>query len=191
MVAKRLLIVVLSVLCLLPLAACKRRVYVENCSTPNNVCVSGGVAISFSTADPFDAYRLVITREVDPNDLAYQGGAASGVVTVTLNNGSTVTYSDGLVYSSSESGAIPPVTSGYRVYAFVPADKAGLQAFIDRYKSQATSVDVDTVVALADISDGTQQSTPVDVQGKDRGTRDYIGTVSASLPRGDRGPIEY
>ncbi len=191
MAVRRVTTSVLLVLLAFSAAACKRRVYIENCSTPGSVCGAAGVTISFSTAEPFDASRLVVTREVDPGHLAYQGGAAIGVVSVTLNTGQTVSYSGGLVYSASWSGSFNPVTSGNRVYAFIPADRPGLQAFIDQYRSRAVSLDLDTVVAMGDVSDGSQTSTIIDAQGEDRGSRDYIGSVAAYLPRGDRGPIEY
>ena len=101
-------------------AACRRRVYVDNCTTPGNVCVSGGVIISFSTAPGYDASQFTITREAHPTELEYKGGAASYIVTVTLNNGATVSHSGLLVRNTAREPLFTPFTPGYRVYAFVP-----------------------------------------------------------------------
>ena len=190
MAIKKCVFVLSLALVLVSAAACRRRVWVSNCTTPGNICVSGGIGISFSTTPGYDASQFVITREASPTELSYQGGPATYTVTVRLNNGAVVAYQGYLVRNTSRESSFLPFTPGHRVYAFVPANPASLQAFINQYRSRAVSADVDTTVALVDISNGTDPSAEVDVQGESGGNRDYLGSIRAGLPRWREGPPE-
>lgn len=151
------------------------------------------MAVSFSTTPGYNANVTVITREPSPTELKYQNGLATYTLTVTLGNGSIVTHSGYLVHNTATDSSLLSYTPGHRVYTFVPSDLTSLQSFMDQYRASAVSADIDTTVALADISDGSDPSAVVDVQGEDSGATDYIGSITADLPhwREGGGPQQF
>jgi hypothetical protein len=62
--------------CSLLVVACTARPYVKGCSAAGEVCVEGGVGITFYAGGPsyVDASTLAMTREVDPLLVDYTGG---------------------------------------------------------------------------------------------------------------------
>lgn len=168
--------------CLVLLSSgCRKGAYLQPCG---NKCVRGGVWVSFSqSVSSVNAWSVYETREVDPNVYAHDPTRTPmGVVSVTLNNGSTVTYSGALVLDTSTS--VSPTTSGHSVLVYRPANPSGLQAFINQYKDQAVSVDIDTAIDLKDISNGAVESSVVDFKANYNGTLSYIGSMSSTPPSG-------
>lgn len=145
-------------------------------------CISVGGWISFSeNVGSISAYSFYETREVDPNVYAHDSSSTpTGTITVTLGSGATVTYSGNLYLDTSTT--VTPTTSGHTVLVYRPVDPSGLQSFIDQYKSQATSVDVNTTVKLVDVSGGSASSSVVDLKGNYDSSLNYLGSVNSTPP---------
>lgn len=162
-------------LCAFFTTACEVRWNFYRCG-PGSFDYCFTVSIIFDNPSDVSASSLVVTREADPAVFDYTGSVTpTGAVVVTLQDGTTRSWSGNLAYDSSESSAIGPATAGYRVFAFRPADPASLQQFIDMYKNLAQSVEVTTDVTLTELSDAL---TAVDAQGKRSSSVEYIGSVS-------------
>lgn len=129
------------------------------------------------------AQSVYETREVDPNLLANNSSYPhSGTVTLTLNDGSTVSYTQSLYYDSST--VVSPVTAGNVALVYRPVDPAALQSFLDQYEGQVASASTYTDVGLLDIS-GESTSTTVDVQAFANSDSTYVGTGSLTTTSGE------
>lgn len=129
------------------------------------------------------AQSVYETREVDPNLLANDSSYPhSGTLTLTLNDGSTVSYTQSLYYDSST--VVSPVTAGNVALVYRPVDPAALQDFLDRYDGQVASAYTQTDVGLLDVS-GEATSTAVDVQAFANSDRTYVGTGSLTTTSGE------
>lgn len=179
----RLLSVLTLVVLGLLASGCKKGVFLQPCHTTR--CIAGGVSIGFSeNIGSVSAWSLYETREVDPNIYAHDGTSTpTGTVKVALANGSSVTYTGPLYLDTST--YIAPTTAGHTVLVYRPADPNGLQAFIDQYKEQAISTEIDTLVKLADVSDGSISSSMIDFKANYSGNLEYIGSVRSSPPSSD------
>lgn len=144
--------------------------------------VKGTVEIEFENeTNSVSANSVFQTREVDPNVFTNDPNYThSGIVTLTLENGSTVSHSQNLYYDSGTS--VAPITSGHVALAYRPVNPSALQSFLDQYWSQTVSATVTAVVRLRDISDGTVSSTTVDVQASANAQTEYIGSSSVTPP---------
>lgn len=126
------------------------------------------------------------TREVDPNLYANDPDHPhSGTLTLTLDDGTTVSHSQGLYYDSTT--AVSPVTSGHEALAYRPVNPSALQSFLDQYWSRATSAKVTTRVGLQDLSTEST-STTVDIQASAHDQLQYVGT--GSVTTSGSGPLQ-
>lgn len=178
----RLLGFAILTLCGLLTAACDSSPYLSPCTTR---CVEGGIRVSFQqNLGSVSAWSLYETHEVDPNVYAHDSTSTpTGTMSVTLTNGSTVTYSGNLYLDTSTT--VTPTTSGYDVLVYRPVDPSGLQAFIDQYKDTADSVAITTKVRLKDISGGTVSSSVVDFKANYETNLEYVGSVNSVPPSYD------
>jgi hypothetical protein len=82
--------------------------------------------------------------------------------------------------SSRKSASITPASPGNAVYAFVPADVAGLQSFLNQYSSSTKEMDLYTRVQLRDVA-GSATSTIIEVQETHGTSPSYVGAVGLSV----------
>lgn len=159
---------------------CDSGTYLQPCHTTR--CVGGGIWISFSRGiSSVNAWSIYETREVDPNVYTHDSNSTpTGSITVTLGDGSTVTYSGNLYLDTGTT--VAPTTAGHTVLVYRPVDPSGLQAFIDQYKDQATSVDINSLINLKDISDGSVSASVVDFKTHYNSDLDYIGSANSTPP---------
>ena len=106
----------------------------------------------------------------------------SGTVILTLDDGTTVSYSGSLYYDSST--AVAPVNSGHVALAYRPSSPGALQSFLDQYWSRTVSGKVISTVGLRNIS-SESTSTTVEVQSSVDGQVEYLGTGSVTLSGGE------
>lgn len=133
------------------------------------------------------ANSIFETREVDPNVLANDGGYPhSGTVILTLDDGTTVSYSGSLYYDSNT--AVTPANSGHVALAYRPSNPVALQSFLDQYWSRAVTARVISTVGIRTVSSASTYTT-VDVQSSVDGQLQYIGTGSLTTPSGG-GPLQ-
>jgi hypothetical protein len=170
---------------------CSRGLAGWDCRSPSGAatrCV--GLRLTFKSSESFDAWSIFETREVDPAVYDHDPETTSvGTLKITLNTGAVVSHSQALYRDLGTT--VQPVTPGYRVLVYRPANPAALQNFINQYKAQAVSAEINTTVSLRDVSNGTVSSSVVDTQGRYNSSLEYIGSVVTEPPARERGPIEY
>lgn len=159
---------------------CDSGTYLQPCHTTR--CIGGGVWVSFShSISSVNAWSIYETREVDPDVYAHDSSSTpTGTITVTLNNGSTVNYSGNLYLDTGTS--VAPTRSGHTVLVYRPTDPSGLQAFIDQYKDQAASVNINSLIKLEDVSDGLVSSSVVDFKTHYNSALNYVGSANSTPP---------
>lgn len=185
-------LMVAALLVLLALTACISSGSIKIQKTPD-----GGITIEATAEgdgekeggdeDPPDANSIFETREVDASLLANNPGYPhSGTITLFLDDGTTVSHSQGLQYDSSTS--VAPVRSGHQALVYRSVNTAALQSFLDQYWHRTVSYRIDTVVGLQDIS-SSSETTIVDVQGSAESQLQYIGSGSLAT-EGGGGPFQ-
>lgn len=170
---------------------CSRGVAGWSCGSASHPTRCVGLRFTFGKAsESFDAWSIFETREVDPGVYDHDPGTTpTGTLKVALDTGAVVSHTQALYRDLSTT--VQPVTPGYRVLVYRPANPAALQNFINQYRSKAISTEINTTVSLRDVSNGTISSSVVDTQGRYNSTLDYIGSVVTEPPARERGPIEY
>lgn len=164
------------------MTGCKEDVTVNAYVVDGNMLVIE-VTITWERLEKTSAPSVYETREVDPDLLGNDPNYPHrGTVTLTLNDGSTVSYSQDLYYDSST--VVGAVTSGHTALAYRAVDPAGLQNFLDQYEGRVASVQTHSRVGLLDFSSDST-STTVDCQGSADNETTYIGTAGVTTTSND------
>ncbi len=137
--------------------------------------------ISVTPTMPPSATSLFETREFDPN-LWTPASSPNDRATVTLelDNGQTITYSQHVVLDASTS--VQPITSGHQVAVYRSSDPAALQAFINQYSSSVVAVNVESSVSLQDVyAGGSTVTSPIEGQVGIGSETLYLGSVNSRV----------
>lgn len=168
--------------------ACVTTTNIELNRDPDSGDIGVTVTVTIETgSSSMDANSIWQTREVDPTLLANDSGYPhAGTITLNLENGTSVSYSQGLEYDSGTS--VSPIRTGHQALVYRPENPQNLQSFLDQYWDQAVSGTIVSNVGLEDNS-SSSESTIVDVQGAAESQTQYLGSGSVTT-EGDGSPLQ-